>query len=185
MSRVLLFLADGFEEVEALTVVDLMRRADIDIKTVSISDSKKVIGRSRIAVEADIMQKDADFEGAEMLVLPGGQPGTTYLSRDKHLGKELKKFSAEGKKIAAICAAPTVFGGLGLLDRRRATCYPGCETMLGGAQVVLDEEVVVDDNITTSRGAGTAIPFALELIRQMAGQDMADKVRQGIVFREM
>lgn len=183
MSRVLLFLADGFEEVEALTVVDLLRRAGVDVKTVSISDTKKVIGRSRITVEADIMQKEANFDEAEMLVLPGGQPGTTYLSRDKHLGKELKKFNDEGKKIAAICAAPTVFGGLGLLEKRRATCYPGCESQLTGAQVVLDEEVVVDDNITTSRGAGTAIPFALSLIEQLVGEDMARQVRYGIVFR--
>ncbi|MEE3419792.1 MAG: DJ-1 family glyoxalase III [Lachnospiraceae bacterium] len=185
MSRVLLFLADGFEEVEALTVVDLLRRADIDIKTVSISDSKTVIGRSRITVEADMMQKDASFDDAEMLVLPGGQPGTTYLSRDRHLAKELKKFNEAGKKIAAICAAPTVFGGLGLLEKKRATCYPGCESMLTGAQVVLDEEVVVDGNITTSRGAGTAIPFALSLIGQLVGQDMADQVKRGIVFREV
>ncbi len=185
MSKVCVFLADGFEEVEGLTVVDLLRRADIKVDTVSIMKSKsdKVEGRSKIMVHADVMFADENFKNVDLLVLPGGMPGTTYLGEHEGLKQLILRFHEEGKKLAAICAAPSVFGKYGILDGRRATVYPGMENMLGKADVVLDEEVVVDGHITTSRGAGTAIPFALELIRQLKGEEMAETVRKGIVFR--
>ncbi len=185
MSKVCVFLADGFEEVEGLTVVDLLRRADIKVDTVSIMKSKsdKVEGRSKIMVHADVMFADENFKNVDLLVLPGGMPGTTYLGEHEGLKQLILHFHEEGKKLAAICAAPSVFGKYGILDGRRATVYPGMENMLGKADVVLDEEVVVDGHITTSRGAGTAIPFALELIRQLKGEETAETVRKGIVFR--
>lgn len=183
MSKAIVFLADGFEEVEGLTVVDLLRRAQIDVETVSIMETKKVIGRSRIQVKADQELGKAVFDDADMLVLPGGQPGTTYLGENEKVRKVLLKFDKEDKKIAAICAAPTVLGKYGLLKGKRATCYPGCEDQLTGAEIVLDEEVVKDGNIITSRGAGTAIPFALKLIEELLDADAAETIRKDIVFR--
>lgn len=182
MSRVCVFLADGFEEVEALTVVDLLRRARIEVKTVSISDSLTLIGRSHIEVNADEMFKKDECEKADMLVLPGGMPGTAYLGQHKGLKKLLEKFAKEDKYLAAICAAPTVLAQYGILDGKRATCYPGMETQLAGAQVVTDQKVVTDGRVITSRGAGTAIPFSLELIRALEGAQVADEVKRGIVY---
>ncbi len=185
MSKVCVFLADGFEEVEGLTVVDLLRRADIKVDTVSIMKSKssKIEGRSKIVVHADLMFDEENFKDVEMLVLPGGMPGTTYLGEHEGLKELILKFDKHEKKLAAICAAPSVFGKYGVLDGRRATVYPGLENKLGKADVVLDEEVVVDGHVTTSRGAGTAIPFALELIRQLKGEEKAEEVRKSIIFR--
>ena len=182
MSRVCVFLADGFEEVEALTVVDLLRRAEINVTMVSVSDSLQVRGRSNIAVIADELWENAKPEKSDMLVLPGGMPGVTYLGEHEGLTKLLVKFAKEGKEVAAICAAPSIFGKLGIVKGKKATVYPGMEEFLKGADVVVDREVVTDGNITTSRGAGTAIPFALRLIEILSGPEMAQKVSRGIVY---
>lgn len=182
MSRVCVFLADGFEEVEALTVVDLLRRAEINVTMVSVSDSLQVRGRSNIAVIADELWDDAKPAKSDMLILPGGMPGVTYLEEHEGLRDLLVKFAEEGKEVAAICAAPTILGKLGILKGKKATVYPGAEVMLKGADVVLDKEVVTDGNITTSRGAGTAIPFALRLIEILSGAELADKIGKQIVY---
>ena len=174
MSRVCVFLADGFEEVEALTVVDLLRRAEINVTMVSVSDSLQVRGRSNIAVIADELWDDAKPAKSDMLILPGGMPGVTYLEEHEGLRDLLVKFAEEGKEVAAICAAPTILGKLGILKGKKATVYPGAE--------VIDKEVVTDGNITTSRGAGTAIPFALRLIEILSGAEMADKIGKQIVY---
>jgi 4-methyl-5(b-hydroxyethyl)-thiazole monophosphate biosynthesis len=183
MSKVSVLLADGFEEVEGLTVVDLLRRAGIEVETVSIMETRRVIGRSRIQIKADTDLEEAEFGDVDMIVLPGGQPGTTYLGQSEKVKKLLLKFAEKGKQIAAICAAPTVLGSLGLLKGRRAACYPGCEDQLVGAEVVLDQEVVVDGNITTSRGAGTAIAFSLQLIENLLDAEAAENVGRGIVYK--
>ena len=182
MSRVCVFLADGFEEVEALTVVDLLRRAEVYVTMVSISDSLHVRGRSNIEVIADELWENAKPEKSDMLVLPGGMPGVTYLGEHEGLTKLLVKFAKEGKEVAAICAAPSILGKLGIVKGKKATVYPGMEELLKGADVVVDREVVTDGNITTSRGAGTAIPFALRLIEILSGPEMAQKVSRGIVY---
>ena len=182
MSRVCVFLADGFEEVEALTVVDLLRRAEVYVTMVSISDSLHVRGRSNIEVIADELWENAKPEKSDMLVLPGGMPGVTYLGEHEGLTKLLVKFAKEGKEVAAICAAPSILGKLGIVKGKKATVYPGMEEFLKGADVVVDREVVTDGNITTSRGAGTAIPFALRLIEILSGPEMAQKVSRGIVY---
>lgn len=184
MSKACVFFADGFEEVEALTVVDLLRRARIETVMVSISDSLDVVGRSRIGVRTDVLFDQMDYKDTDLLVLPGGQPGTTYLGQHKGLTKLIKEFAdKKGKKIAAICAAPTVFGALGLLEGRKATCYPGLENQLTGAKVEQDKKVVVDGCVITSRGAGTAVPFALKLIEELDGKRNADEVAAGIVYQ--
>ena len=182
MSRVCIFLADGFEEVEALTVVDLLRRAEIKIDMVSISDTLQVRGRSNIEVTADLMWDDAKPELSDMLILPGGMPGVTYLGEHKGLTDLIKEYAKDGKLLAAICAAPTVFGQLGILEGKKATCYPGLEDKLLGADVITDERVVTDGNITTSRGVGTAISFALRLIAILKDEATANRVKSGIVY---
>lgn len=181
MSRVCVFLADGFEEIEGLTVVDMLRRAGVDTQMVSISSQKMVTGSHQIPVQADICLKDADFSETEMLVLPGGMPGTLNLGACEKLTKLLVEFYEDGKKVAAICAAPSVLGDLGLLNGKKAVCYPGFEERLTGAEVVSDK-VAVDQNVTTSRGMGTAIPFALALIGQLVSEEKADEIKKGIIY---
>lgn len=182
MNNVLIFLADGFEEVEALTVVDLLRRADIDITTVSIEDTMTVTGRSNITVEADKLIDDVDFDSADTIVLPGGMPGTKNLAACKVLMNHVDKYAEHGKRLCAICAAPTVYGKRGLLKGKRACCYPGTEQDLLDAVVTYDP-VTVDGNFITSRGAGTAIDFALAIIEQIKGHTIAENISKSIVFK--
>lgn len=182
MEKAYLFLADGFEEVEALTQVDLLRRADVDIKTVSITDSLEVVGRSRIKVTADEMWGDHDRDDADMLILPGGMPGTQYLMEHEGLRKLLKKAADDGKWVCAICAAPTVLADIGILEGKKATCYPGLESKLKGAEVVTDKEVVKSGKVITSRGPGTSTAFGLKLIDALKGDDCADMIRKDLVY---
>lgn len=183
MDKVYVFLADGFEEIEGLVVVDLLRRAEISVKTVSISGDLKVIGAHQIVVEADQIFEETDFNNICLLVLPGGMPGTLNLGKHKELTDLLKKHHLERKKIAAICAAPSILGDLGIIGGKRATSYPGFENRLKGA-ILSTDTVVISDNITTSRGAGTAIPFALSLIAQIKGEDQADKIKKSIIYED-
>ena len=181
MAKVCVFLAEGFEEVEGLTVVDLLRRAGEEVLMVSIGTSLEVTGSHGIKVSADRLFEEADYSDADMLVLPGGMPGTLHLGEHKGLTELLIKFNEAGKKVAAICAAPGVFGANGILKGRKATCYPGCEEKLKGA-VLSEEAVVRDKNVTTSRGVGTAIAFALELISQLEGEVKAHQIKKSNVY---
>lgn len=181
MSKVCVFLADGFEEIEGLTVVDILRRAGVETQMVSVKEEREVTGSHKIPVQADVCLKDMDVSDAELLVLPGGMPGTLNLGACKELTELLVKFHGEGKKVAAICAAPSVLGDLGLLKGRKACCYPGFEDRLAGAEVVY-EEVAVDGNVTTSRGMGTAIPFALALTAQLVSEEKAQELKEGIIY---
>lgn len=183
MANVYVFTADGFEEIEGLTVVDLMRRAGARVEMVSISDGLAVKGSHGIEIKADIFFEDADYGQADLLVLPGGMPGTLHLGGHPGLTKLLEDFNAQGKRIAAICAAPSVLGDLGLLKGKKAVCYPGFEDRLTGAETE-KKEVVTDGNITTSRGLGTAIPFALELISLLFGEEKAEEIRKSVIYRE-
>lgn len=181
MSRVSIFLADGFEEIEGLTVVDLLRRAGVETETVSIMETKQVKGSHGIQVTADSLFEEHDFEDAEMLVLPGGMPGTLNLGNHAGLRELLKKHYAEGKKLAAICAAPSVLGELGFLKGRVAVCYPGFEEKLEGA-VVCASRVAVDGPVTTAKGMGVAIDFSLKLIEQLADKETAERIRESIIY---
>ena len=180
--KVYIFLADGFEDIEGLTVVDLMRRAGIDIVTVSIKNTRQITTAHGITMFTDTTFGETDFSDADMLVLPGGQPGTTNLGAFEPLTDLLKNFHNNGGKIAAICAAPTVFAGIGLLHGKKATAYPSCMDGLGDAQH-LEDKVVVDGTITTSRGLGTAIDFSLSLIGQLLDQETADKIAKSVVYK--
>ena len=181
MSKVYVFLADGFEEIEGLTVVDLLRRAGEEGETVSIMGRKMIEGSHKIKVEADALFEETDFTEGKMLVLPGGMPGTRHLGAYKPLTDMLCDWDTKGKQLAAICAAPSVFGGLGFLKDRKATSYPGC---LDGIPVgeYTEEPVAVDGNVVTSRGVGTAIAFALKLIEVLISKEKADEIAASIVY---
>ena len=181
--KVFVFLADGFEEIEGLTVVDMLRRAEIPTVTVSIGNSKRIIGAHRIEVEADIMFHEVlEPEGA-MYVLPGGMPGTIHLKEHEGLGKVLKKANRHNKYIAAICAAPTVLEKYGMLEGKNATSYPAMEEELTSANYKTDK-VVVDGNIITSRGMGTAIEFAGKLVELLKDTDAKEELLKSIVYGE-
>ena len=164
---VYVFLAEGFEEIEAIAPVDVLRRVGIDAKHVSVVKGEKVVtGAHGIKVTADLTFEEADFDNCRMLVLPGGLPGATNLLAHEGLCEKVKEFAAAGeegaKYVAAICAAPLVFGALGILEGKMATIYPGMEEELKGA-IPMKNRVVVDGNIITSKGPGTALEFAVEL----------------------
>lgn len=181
--KVYIFLADGFEDIEGLTVVDLMRRAGIDIETVSIRESREIATSHGIEMKTDRVFKETDFSDADMLVLPGGMPGTKYLAGYKPLTDLLTDFNSKGKKIAAICAAPSVFSGLGFLKNRKATSYPSfMEIIAGDGAKTSEDNVVVDGNITTSRGLGTAVDFALSLISQLENDEKAKEIAESVVY---
>lgn len=182
MCRVFLFLAEGFEEIEALTVVDLLRRAEIEIAMVSITGKKQVAGAHGILVEADSLYEETAIEEADMLVLPGGMPGTKNLAAHKGLCSQLKAFHQAKKGIAAICAAPMILGQNGILEGKRVVCYPGFEAELAGA-VIDTVEAVTDGNIITSRGPGTAIEFAAAIAAYLTDAKNAENVKQDMIYR--
>lgn len=181
MAKVYLFLAEGFEEIEGLTVVDLLRRANIDVVMVSITGDLSVTGSHQITTIADALFDVVDYSDADLLVLPGGMPGTINLQEHKGLDRLLRDFAATDKKLAAICAAPRVLGSKGLLKGKNATCYPGHEDQLLGAHVI-NTAVVKDGNVTTSKGMGTSIDFSLSLIKTLKGPEEASQIAQAIQY---
>lgn len=178
------FLAEGFEEVEALTPVDVLRRADMDVKTVSITDSHKVKGAHGITVEADITFKQADFSDTDWLIVPGGMPGAANLHAFSPLNDLLKVHAMNGGHIAAICAAPAVvLAAAGLLEGKEATAYPGFEDGLeAGGATHKDARVVVDGKTVTSNGPSSALVFALKLVSISKGEDVAQQVAAGMLL---
>ena len=182
MSKIGVFMADGCEEIEGLAVVDVARRAKFEIVMISITGKKEVRGSHDIVFTADALASEVDYGTLDAIVLPGGMPGTKHLGEDRTVSEIIRTFAAEGKLVCAICAAPSVLGAAGLLRGRRATCHPGFEDKLVGADI-REEEVVVDGNIITSRGMGTAIPFALEIVRYFAADAAVDEIQKGLVYR--
>ena len=181
MKKVCVFLADGFEEIEGLTVVDILRRAGVETETVSVMGRKQINGSHGIIVEADKVFEEADVADADMLVLPGGMPGTLNLKAHEGLRKQILSFNSQGKYLAAICAAPTVLSELGLLKEKKACAYPSFEEELDCGEV-LKVPTVTDGNITTGRGMGAAIPFALRLAAILCGDEKAEEIRKSVVY---
>lgn len=171
------FLADGFEEVEALTPVDVLRRFGLEVKTVSITDEKTVRGTHNIIVEADEILKNVIDTDFDMLICPGGLPGADNLENCDGVVSMLKCGVKENKFLGAICAAPKIFGRYGIVNGKKATCFPGFEDKLKGAEVKTDC-VVRDGNIITSRGIGTAMEFALCLGEALCGKEKAEEIRR-------
>ena len=181
MKKIAVFLADGLEEIEGLTVVDILRRAGVEVTMVSISGKNEVAGSHNIKIGTDKLFAEVNFEELDGVVLPGGMPGTTNLMKHTGVNEVIKAFATEGKLVSAICAAPSVLGQAGLLEGKKATCYPGFEDQMTGATATTDK-VVQDGNIITSRGMGTAIPFALALTAYLLGQDKADEISDSIMY---
>lgn len=175
MKRVILPLADGFEEVEAITVIDVLRRAGVEVMTVSVTGNLYVTGSHHITVKADSLFQSSGYPEAGMIVLPGGMPGAANLDCHEGLKYLLGEFNRQGKYLAAICAAPMVLGNMKLLENKRATCYPGFEKYLEGARLS-DDGVVHDHNIITGKGAGFAMPFSLKLAEILSGHETASAV---------
>ena len=182
MKKTAILLAEGFEEVEALTVVDLLRRAEIGCDMIALGDAETVTGSHDINVRVLGTLRSVSLDGYDGLILPGGQPGTRNLTADERVLDALRSFNAAGKLTAAICAAPTVLAAAGLLDGRRAVCYPGLEPQLTGSTGG-DGAVEVDGTVITSRGVGTAIPFALAIVEYYLGGEKARELARAIVYR--
>ena len=183
MKKAVMLFANGYEEVEALMTVDLLKRAGVDIRLVSINDDMTVTGSHGISVTMDTKLSRIQLKEEDAIIIPGGMPGTKYLAGYKPLTDLLTDFNNKGKKIAAICAAPSVFSGLGFLKGRKATSYPSfMEILSKDGAVTSEDSVVVDGNITTSRGLGTAADFALSLISQLENEEKAKEIAESVVY---
>jgi len=174
-------LADGFEEIEAITVTDILRRANLDARFVSVDSDKRVKGAHGIIVEADLTFDEADYEKCDMIVLPGGLPGANNLRDHKGLAKKILLFAEEEKGLAAICAAPMVLGSLGVLAGRKAVIYPGMEEELKNAEVI-SFPVVRDRNIITSQGPGTAMKFAVAIVKYFKGEEAGEELEKDLLM---
>ncbi|MDP4109243.1 MAG: DJ-1/PfpI family protein [Bacillota bacterium] len=178
---VYLFLADGFEELEALAPVDILRRANIKVKTVSAGEKLTVLSSRKVQVAADIGIGEINPDDLEMIILPGGQPGADNLYDNEKILDIIKSAHREGKYLAAICAAPYILGKLGILNGKKAVCYPGYEKELTGA-LISDEKVVCDGTVVTARAAGCATDFAFELVSVLSGKKQSDSLRKAMLF---
>lgn len=184
MNKSFVFLAQGFEEVEALTAVDVLRRASFDVKTVSITTDKAVTGAHGVTVMADAVFGEVDLADAQWLICPGGMPGATNLHEFGPLSDALVAQNEKGGRIAAICAAPAVvLASLGILKDKQATCYPGFEEALtaNGADHV-DAEAVEFDNVITANGPASAMTFALAIVKATLGADAAQTIASGLLY---
>lgn len=178
--KVAICFAEGYEEIEALAVVDILRRGQVDITMVGL-DSAVVVGAHNIAVQMDTTMDACNMDDIDMLILPGGGLGTKNLKACKKLNESLKAFKQQGKWLAAICAAPSVLGVLGLLENEKAVCYPGFEGELVGAEIV-PERVVVSGHIITAIGAGAALEFGIKLLHTIKGAEVAEEVKSGMLI---
>lgn len=181
--NVFLFLANGFEEIEAVATIDVLRRGGVTLTTISIHDTLQVTGAHEMVLQADELFTDVDFSKAEMLILPGGMPGTTNLGNHSGLTKLLLNQNKKGGLIAAICAAPSILGKLHLLRNQTAVCYPGFEDQLLEAYIG-KEDVVISGNIITAKGPGLAIAFGLTLLAKLKSQAVADQVAEGLLYKK-
>lgn len=182
MSKTGIFFANGNEEIEGLTVVDILRRAGLTIESISIYDEAIVTGSHNITFQTDTTMAKADFDSYDAIVLPGGMPGTLHFAEHEGVNSILKKFAQEGKLVCAICAAPSVLGAAGILKGKKATCHPGFEEKLTGAEPLTDN-VVTDGNVITSRGMGTAIDFGLAIVSYFNDQSVVDDVKLHLVYK--
>ena len=181
MAKVYAFLAEGLEEVECLAVVDVLRRSGVEVTLVSVTGDRKVTGSHGIELGTDALFEDVNPDVADVLCLPGGMPGTNNLKAHMGLRAAVECANKQGRRIAAICAAPSILGSMGLLKGRTATCYPGFEDQLTGVSYT-SQGVVTDGNITTGRGLGFALDMGLELIRLLQGPQQAQKIAAAIQY---
>ena len=181
MKRIWTFLAEGFEVVEALTVVDILRRAKFEVTIVSITDDLYVTSSHNVVVKADKKMAELETQLPDMIFLPGGMPGTLNLGASEELKKIITDAAGQGKWMAAVCAAPSVYGEMGLLQGRKATCYPGFEEKLTGAEYQA-QDVVVDGTFITSQGMGTCISLGLKLVELLDSKETAMQLKESIRY---
>lgn len=182
MPKVAIILADGFEEIEAMAVVDVLRRADIDAVTAGLHDGHITSARG-IRVIPDAVIDDVKADDFDMIVLPGGQPGADNLNADGRVKALITAFNQKGKLTAAICAAPYVLGSAGVLAGKHATSYPTYKGRLSGA-IYEEKAVVADGNVLTSKGPGTALCFALAIVERLVGRDKAMKIKDAMLIKD-
>ena len=181
MSKTGIFMANGCEEIEGLTVVDILRRAGLEIEMISINETTEVTGSHGISFSADTVFEQVNFDELDAVVLQGGMPGTLNLGEHAGVVSIIQKFAGEGKLVAAICAAPSVLGAAGILKGKCAVCHPGFEEKLTGA-VVSEDTAVTDGSIITSRGMGTAIDFALAIVKYFKDENAVADLKQKLVY---
>lgn len=179
MGTAYVFFADGFEEIEAFASVDVLRRAGINVEMVSVTPDEIVTGAHDVPVLCDQNIANCNFSDANLVLLPGGMPGAATLEKCTELRKLILDFASKNKPIAAICAAPMVLGNLGLLEGRRATCYPGFEQYLKGAQYTA-AQVEKDGNIITANGPGAAMDFALTIVETLLGKEKVEELKEAM-----
>ncbi len=181
MSKIAIFFATGFEEIEALTVVDILRRAEESVEMVSITDERRVTSSHGVEVTVDKVFSEINFDETDVIVLPGGMPGTKNLEAFAPLMEQVDAFVKAGKLVTAICAAPSILGHRGHLKGKKACSFPTFEDHLEGADVKR-KPAVIDGNIITGRGMGAAIPFGLAILEKLQGKDAAEAMAEKIVF---
>jgi 4-methyl-5(b-hydroxyethyl)-thiazole monophosphate biosynthesis len=181
MNQITVHLAEGFEEIEAVTITDVLRRAGLNVITVSVTGNRMVKGSHHIEIKADFLLEEVDYSKGEMIILPGGMPGSKNLNEHEGLKAQIVEYHKNGKYLAAICAAPIVFGNIGILKGKRAVCYPGYEAELIGAKIDT-VSYAIDGNIITGRGVGSALEFSLEIVRILVGEECALQLRKALLI---
>lgn len=180
MKNIAVHLADGFEEIEAVNIIDVLRRAELNVTVISVTGNLEVKGSHGIKIITDQLFDEVNYEFIDMIILPGGMPGSANLNEHLGLREQILNFYENKKLLGAICAAPMVFGNLGILKNKKATCYPGFENQLHGA-IVTNENIELSDNIITGKGAGVAIDFALKITEILKGKTIAEKLAEKMI----
>lgn len=184
MAKIYQFMANGTEEIEALAAVDILRRGGMDVVTVSITGSEFINAAHGVTIKCDARIEDTDCSDADMIMLPGGMPGASNLLQHEGVREALVKQNNAGKKIGAICAAPMVLGDLGILNGKRATCYPGFEQYLTGAEYT-HELFTQDGNVITGEGPAATFPYAYAILEMFAEKDVVESIKEGMMFNHL
>lgn len=184
MAKVYEFIANGSEEIETLTVIDVLRRGGVDAKTVSITGSEYVECSHGVVIKCDTTIEAANLSDADFLLLPGGLPGATNLLEHEGVRKAIMRQATDGKKVGAICAAPMVLGDLGLLRGKKATCYPGFEKYMDGAEYTADI-FTVDGNIITGCGPAATLPYSFAILEMLTDHDTGEGLKEGMMFNKL
>ena len=182
MKRVLVLMASGFEEIETITVIDVLRRANIEVVSAGIEPGE-ITGSRKVKIIPDVLlKKVVNDENFDMIVLPGGMPGTTNLKKDEHVKEIIQKMYKQGKYISAICAAPTILSAMGLTNGKNITSHPSVKNELQ-SESYKEDRVVVDGQIITSRSPGTAMEFAMKLVEILVGKEMVEEINKGVMAK--